>query len=75
MIAALSTLSVLVLLWVIVAVSAEMLDESGGKVLAALRGRSQLAMAPVVRPINWKVSARARTTRPMRARPTLRAAA
>jgi len=75
MIAALSTLAVLGLLLVITLTGLAMLEESGCKVLAALKGRSLLATAPIVQPISWKVSPRVRTARPMRARPTLRAAA
>ena len=75
MTAALSTLVVLGLLWFITALGLAMMEESGGKILSALKGQSLLAMAPVVQPISWKVSPRVRTTRPMRARPTLRAAA
>ena len=75
MIAALTTLAVLALLWFVTAVALSMLEESGGKITAALRGRSPLALAPIPQPISWKVSPRVRTTRVMRARPLLRAAA
>lgn len=75
MTAALTTLVVLGLLWFITALGLAMLEESGGKIMAALKGRSSLAMAPVVQPISWKVRAPSRTSRPMRARPVLRAAA
>ena len=75
MIAALSTLAVLSLLWFVVSIGLAMLEEDGGKILATLKGRSPLTVAPMVQPISWKVSARVRTARPMRARPMLRAAA
>ena len=75
MIAALSTIAVLGLLWFLTVLALSVGQESGGKILAALQGRSPLAMAPVVQPISWKASPRVRTPRPMRARPTLRAAA
>lgn len=75
MIAALSTIAVLGLLWFLTIIGLAMLEESGGKILAALQGRSPLAVAPAIQPISWKVSPRARAARPMRARPILRAAA
>jgi hypothetical protein len=75
MTAALSTLVVLTFLWFIAALALAVLEDSGSKILAALNGRSPLAMTPAVQPISWKVRAPARTMRPMRVRPTLRAAA
>ena len=75
MTAALSTIAVLSLLWFVSALILQMLDESGGKMLAALKGRSPLATTPAVQPISWKVTSRSRAMRPLRARPTLRAAA
>ena len=75
MIAALATVLVLTVLWFIGALAAQTWAESGAKILAALKGQSQLATAPVVRPVSWKVSPRVRSTRPMRVRPILRAAA
>ena len=75
MIAALATVLFLATLWFLGALAVATAEQSGGKILAALKGQSLLATAPVVQPISWKVSPRARSTRPMRARPTLRAAA
>lgn len=75
MTAALSTIAVFALLWFVSALILQMLEESGSKMLAAVKGRSPLALAPTVRSISWKVNARSRAMRPMRARPTLRAAA
>ena len=75
MIAALGTLAFLVTLWLLVQVAATTLDESGGKIVAALKGRSPLATAPIAQPISWKFSPRVRAKQPLRARPTLRAAA
>ena len=73
--AALFTLAVLGLLWLVAAIGMAMLGESGGKILAALHGRSPLAMTSAVQPISWKTSPRLRSRQPLRARPTLRAAA
>lgn len=75
MIAALGTLAFLATLWVLVQIAAATLDESRGKIVSALKGRSPLATAPLVKPVSWKVSSRVRTARPIRARPALRAAA
>ena len=75
MIAALGTLAFLATMWLIVQAGAATLDESGGKIMAALKGRSLLATAPAVQPISWKASPRVRVRQPLRARPTLRAAA
>ena len=75
MIAALGTLAFLATLWLIVQIVASTLGESGGKIVAALKGQSLLATAPVVQPISWKVSSRVRVRQPLRARPTMRAAA
>ena len=75
MIAALGTLTFLATLWLLVQLIASTLDESGRKIMAALKGRSPLATAPLVQPISWKISSRARVRQPLRARPTLRAAA
>jgi hypothetical protein len=75
MIAPLATVVFLATLWFVGALFVETVGQSGGKILAALKGQSLLATAPIVQPISWKVSPRARSARPMRARPTLRAAA
>ena len=75
MIAALATILFLATLWSLGALALATAEQSGAKILAPLKGQSLLATAPVVQPISWKVSPRARTMRPMRARPILRAAA
>jgi hypothetical protein len=75
MIAALATLVFLATLWLLGALALATVEQSGGKIFAALRGQSILATAPIVQPISWKVSPRVRTTRPMRVRPSLRVAA
>ena len=75
MIAALATLTFLAGLWLCVVVAAKMIEESGGKMLAALRGQSLLATAPVVAPVRVRISSRSRLQRPVHAQPRLRAAA
>jgi hypothetical protein len=72
---ALPTLAILTLFWFVSTLMLQMFEESGSKILAAFKGRSPQATAPVVQSISWKVSTRGRTVRPMRARPTLRVAA
>jgi hypothetical protein len=71
MMAALGTLAFLTTLWLIVVVGAAVLEESGAKIAAALKGKAvhrQIAV-PV------RVSGRGRFQRPMRAKPRWRAAA
>lgn len=75
MIAALATVLFLTTLWFLGALALATVEKDGAKVLAALKGQSPLATAPIVRPTNRKVELRARATRQMRARPTLRVAA
>ena len=75
MIAALGTLAFLATLWLVAQVVASTVDESGAKIVAALKGRSLLAMTPPVQSVSWKVSPRVRARPVMHARPTLRAAA
>ena len=75
MIAALATAAFLAILWLLAMLGLAMLDESGTKIVAALKGRSPLAMAPVVKSVSWKMSPRSRVRPALRARPTLRAAA
>lgn len=76
MIAALATLVFLATIWLLVVLAAQMLGESGGKIVAALKGQSLLA-TPVVRaPVPVRVSQRSvRQQRPISVRPKLRAAA
>ena len=75
MTAALATLAFLVTMWLIVQLAAQMAEESGAKMLAALKGRSLLATQPTVVPVQVRVSARSKAQRPLRARAQLRAAA
>jgi hypothetical protein len=75
MIAALATAAFLAILWLLVMIGLAMLDDSGAKIVAALRGRSPLAMTPMSKSLSWKVSPRARTRPVMHARAMLRAAA
>jgi hypothetical protein len=72
MIAALGTLVFLATLWLLVVVGAAVLEESGAKIAAALKGRqprSSLASVPV------RVRARVRLPQPVRVSATWRAAA
>ena len=72
MMAALGTLVFLATLWLVVVVGAAVLEESGAKIAAALKGkqdRPSMAFASV------RVRTRSRLQRPVRARATLRAAA
>jgi len=71
MIAALGTLAFLATLWLLVVVGAAVLEESGAKIAAALKGKP--AYREIAVPI--RVRARVRVQRPMRARPRWRAAA
>jgi hypothetical protein len=71
MIAALATLTFLATLWLLVVVGAAVLEESGAKIAAALKG------APLHRQIAVpvRVRTRSRLQQPMRAKPRWRAAA
>jgi hypothetical protein len=73
MIAALGTLTFLATLWLLTVVGAAVLEESGAKIVAALKGepavQPRLAIAPV------RARSRIRMSRPMRAEPKWRAAA
>ncbi len=75
MLAPFATLAFLATLWLAGIVVAEMLGQSGGKIAAALKGRSALATAPSIRPVAVRVSQRSRVARTLRAQPQLRAAA
>jgi hypothetical protein len=71
MMAALGTLVFLTTLWLLVVVGAAVLEESGAKIAAALKGK-----APHRRQVTLPLRVRARSRqRPMRAKPRLRAAA
>ena len=71
MLAAFGTLAFLATLWLIVVVGAAILEESGAKIAAALKGE------PTHRPVSVPVRARMRVQwrQPMRARAAWRAAA
>ena len=69
---ALATLVFLVTLWMIAVIGAQVLEESGGKILAALKGQSA---EPRVRIVAVRLRHAPRSQRPLRASPRLRAAA
>jgi hypothetical protein len=71
MIAALGTLVFLATLWLLVVVGAAVLEESGAKIAAALKGKS--APQPLLVPVRLRI--RPRTQQPIRARAAWRAAA
>jgi hypothetical protein len=71
MIAPLATLAFLVTLWLLVVVGASVLEESGAKIAAALKGRP--AGRQIAIPV--RVRGRGRFQQPMRARPRWRDAA
>lgn len=73
MIAALGTLVFLATLWLLVAVGAAVLEESGAKIAAALKGKP--VRAPSLRLATVRSAARPRVQSPMRAEPKWRAAA
>lgn len=75
MLAAFATLVFLTALWFIGMTALQTLGESGGKVLAALQGRSLLAATPEVKPVTMRFSQRGRPQRALHARPQWRAAA
>lgn len=71
MIAALGTLVFLVTLWLIIVVGAAVLEESGAKIAAALKGKP--AHRPVQVPVRVRI--RARVQQPVHARAEWRDAA
>jgi hypothetical protein len=71
MIAAFGTLAFLATLWLLVVVGAAVLEESGAKIVAALKGK--VAAQPSLVPVRLRI--RTRTQQPMRARASWRAAA
>ena len=73
MLAALATLVFLTTLWLLVAVGAAVLEQSGGKIVAALKG--QLGTSPAMPASYARVRVRSRLPKPMRARPRMRDAA
>ena len=75
MIAAFATLTFLIAMWLCAIVIAGALEQSGSRMVAALKGRSPLAV-PSVPPIELRVSQRyPLTQRSVQARIALRAAA
>lgn len=73
MMAAFGTLTFLVTLWLLVVVGAAVLEDSGAKIAAALKGASFASAPP--RMASLRLRARQRSTQPLRAAPRLRAAA
>jgi hypothetical protein len=73
MIAALATLAFLATLWLLVVVGAAVLEESGAKIAAALKG--QLGVRTPQPAAHARVRVRSRLRQPMRARPRWRDAA
>jgi hypothetical protein len=73
MIAAFGTLAFLATLWLLVVVGAAVLEESGAKIVAALKGRPAQQPAMVLARI--RVRARPQLQQPMRAQASWRAAA
>ena len=71
MIAPLGTLAFLATLWLIVVLGAAVLEESGARIAAALKGKSAHRHAPL--PV--RVRARSRFQQPIRAKARWRAAA
>ena len=77
MLAPLATLAFLATVWLVARIALEMADDTGAKVMAALRGRSMLALPPQsVRPVTVRFQPRAGSVRrPVHVRPEWRAAA
>ncbi len=73
MIAALGTLAFLATMWLLVVMGASILEESGAKIAAALKGVSGQQTSMSVVSVRMRV--RPRTRSPMRASATYRAAA
>jgi len=71
MIAPLGTLAFLATLWLLTVLGASVLEESGAKIAAALKGKPEHRQSFV--PV--RLRARCRVERPMRAKPRWRAAA
>ena len=72
MTAALGTLVFLATLWLLTVVGAAVLEESGDKIAAALKGK-RVRTAPVLAPV--RIRTRSRLQQPMRASAKRRAAA
>lgn len=71
MIAPLGTLAFLATLWLLVVLGASVLEESSGKIAAALKGKPTRRQMPP----SLRVRVRSRFQKPMRAKARLRAAA
>ena len=71
MTAALGTLPFIATLWLLLVLGARLLEESGGKIAAALKGKPQ---QQAVSPLAMRIRVRWRSS-PMRAAPQWRAAA
>jgi hypothetical protein len=72
MTAALGTLAFLTTLWLLVVVGAAVLEESGAKISAALKGKCR---EPLANFVPARIRPRTRVQQPMRVRARLRAAA
>lgn len=77
MLAPFATLAFLATIWLVARVALEMADETGAKVLAAIRGHSLMAQPPQsVRPVTVRYQPRAGSVRrPVHVQPEWRAAA
>ena len=75
MLAAFATAAFLAALWLIGLIAVRAFSESGGKMLAALQGRSVLAATPAAPPVAMRVSPRSRLQQTLHAQPQWRAAA
>ena len=73
MIAAMGTLAFLATLWLLVVVGAAVLEESGAKIAAALKGQSRAAVSVRLAPV--RVRFRTRIAHPIRAKAEWRDAA
>ena len=73
MIAALGTLPFLATLWLLVVVGAAVLEESGAKIAAALKGES--TQKPVAGRVTVRMRTRSQSQQVRKAEPRLRAAA
>lgn len=75
MLTPLATLAFLAAIWVAVTFLFETFAGNGSKIVAALKGHSQLAARPTIVPVPVRLTQRSRMQRPMRAEPRWRAAA
>ena len=76
MIAAVATVAFLFAAWAALYVAVRSADDSGSKVLAALKGRSLLAQPMILRPVTVRYPSRlAARTQPVRVKAEWRAAA